>query len=376
LPTASRAVSLGSAELGRLRHVCGVFDGQDDETRILDRFVAEGLITGERVIYAVESREAYLEHLGASIDVSAAVESGQLDVWNWDDSYLSGGAFNASKMLALIRRLLREGPASGFRATRLIGDMGWAAQGGVRGVGELAAYEREVGTIVSRPYVSVVCAYDMRRHSPARISAIQPLHQAAFVRDSLQITRGHGSLTGARARILAAAGVLFAENGIARTGVDTLIEAAGVAKATFYRHFPSKDALIVAWLRDPQTRWFDRVRAKAEAGATTPTEIIPRLFEAVADWLETGDFVGCPYLNSSGDFPDPRHPAADAVRSYLAEIGSYLEERVAAAGNADAVPLGRELHALLAGSIVLGVANRTSSSVIAARDAAVRLLGA
>jgi AcrR family transcriptional regulator len=373
MPTASRAVSLEGAELGRLRHVCGLFDGQDDETRILDRFVAEGLITGERVIYAVESRETYLEHLGASIDVAAAVESGQLDVWSWDDSYLSGGAFSASKMLAFIRRLLREGQASGFRATRLIGDMGWAARDGVQGAGDLAAYEREVGTIVSRPYVSVVCAYDVQRHSATRIAAIQPFHQAAFVSDSVRLTPGN-SMTGARARILAAAGVLFAENGIARTGVDALIEAAGVAKATFYRHFPTKDALILAWLQDPQTRWFDKVRARAEAAATTPTDIIPRLFESVAEWLETGDFVGCPYLNTSVEISDPAHPATDAVRDYLAEIGSYLEERVAASGHADAARLGRELHTLLAGSIALGVANRTSSFVIAARDAAVQLL--
>jgi len=375
MTTASRVVSLGGAELGRLRHVCGLFDGQDDEASVLDRFVVEGLIMGERVIHMVESPAAYLERLAAMIDVSGAVDAGQLDVRSWNDSYLFGGTFNASRVLAFIRRLLRDGQARGFPATRLIGNMEWA-QDGVRGLDDLAAYEREVGTIVSRPFVSVICAYDAHKHSPARIAAILPLHQAAVVDGKLQLAPGNGRVIGPRARILAAAGVLFAENGIARTGVDTLIEAAGVAKATFYRHFPSKDALVVAWLSDPHTRWFDRVRAKAEAEATTPTEIIPRLFEAVADWLETGDFVGCPYLNTSVEISDPTHPATDAVRSYLAEIGSYLEERVAAAGHADAAPLGRELHALMAGSIALGVANRTSSFVIAARDAAAHLLGA
>jgi AcrR family transcriptional regulator len=373
MPAASRAVSLGGEELGRLRHVCGLFDGQDDEASVMDRFVVEGLITGERVIHLVESRDAYLERLGAVIDVSAAVESGQLDVRSWEDSYLSGGAFRAARMLALIRSLLREGQTRGFRATRLIGDMGWA-QDEVPGADELAAYEHEVGKIVSRPFVSVACAYDTQRNSPDQIAAIVPLHQAALVGGKLQRAPGNGRLNGPRARILAAAGVLFAENGIARTGVDTLIEAAGVAKATFYRHFPSKDALVVAWLRDPRTRWFDRIRAQAEAAAPTPSELIPRLFEAVADWLEAEDFVGCPYLNTSVDISDPRHPATDAVREYLAEVGSYLEERIAAAGHDDAARLGRELHALLAGSITLGVASRTSSFVVAARDAAMHLL--
>jgi AcrR family transcriptional regulator len=373
MPTATRSVRLGGAQLGRLRHICGLFDWQDDEAGVLDRFVIEGLEAGERVINVVESREAYLEHLSETIDVSAPIDAGQLDVRSWGDAYLSGGAFSASRMLAYMRRSLRNGGGHGFPATRLIGDMRWARDD-VRGVDELIAYEREVGTILSRPFVSVVCAYDARRHSPAQIAGILPLHQAALIEGRLQRPPGTATATTPRARILAAASVLFAENGIARTGVDTLIEAADVAKATFYRHFPSKDALIVAWLRDPGTRWFDRVRAVAESRATTPSEVIPRFFDAVADWLETEDFIGCPYLNTSVEISDPEHPATQAVREMLAEIGAYLEESVAASAHDDAARLGRELHALLAGAISLGVANRTSSFVIAARDAALQLL--
>jgi hypothetical protein len=112
----------------------------------------------------------------------------------------------------------------------------------------------------------------------------------------------------------------------------------------------------------------------ADSRATTPSEVIPRFFDAVADWLETDDFIGCPYLNTSVEISDPGHPATQAVREALAEIGAYLEESVAAAGHDDAARLGRELHALLAGAISLGVANRTSSFVMSARDAALQLL--
>jgi AcrR family transcriptional regulator len=373
MPKVSRAVRLGGAELGRLRHVCALFGGLDEESSVLDSFVAEGLRAGERVIHIVASPDAYLERLGAVIDISAAVESGQLDVRSWDASYLSGGAFDASTMLAFIRRTLREGQTRGWRATRLIGNMEWA-QDGVPGVDQLVSYERAVGQILFRPFVSVVCAYDAHSHSTARIAAIVPFHQAALAEGELRLAPENGEVTAPRARILAAAGVLFAEEGVARTGVDTLIEAAGVAKATFYRHFPSKDALVVAWLRDPQTRWFDRVRARAEAGAATPAELIPRFFEAVAEWLETGDFVGCPYLNTAVEVSDPAHPASQAIREHLAEIGAYLERQVAATGHDDAARLGRELHTLLAGSISLAVANRTSAFTFAARDAAVELL--
>jgi AcrR family transcriptional regulator len=339
---------------------------------VLVPFVVERLERGERVVHLVGSRDAYLERLAMEIDISTAVASGQLDVRTWDESYLSDGTFKAARMLAYVRRSLREGQTSAFRATRLIGDMEWAG-GGVPGVDELIAYESELGAILSRPRVSVVCAYDARRHSPDRLRAILGVHQAALVAGRLQ--PGTGQAPSPRERILAAASLLFGENGVAQTGVDTLIEAADVAKATFYRHFSSKDALIVAWLKDPRTRWFDRVRVLAESRAATPDEVMPRLFDAVADWLETDDFVGCPYLNTAVEISDPAHPATIAIRDYLAEIGAYLEERAAAAGHADAAAVGKELHALLAGSISLGVANRTSSFVIAARGAAVQLLG-
>jgi AcrR family transcriptional regulator len=158
------------------------------------------------------------------------------------------------------------------------------------------------------------------------------------------------------------------------TGVDTLIASAGVAKATFYRHFPSKDNLIVAWLEDPRTRWFEAVRARAEARAESPGDVVTQLFGAVAEWLEAGDFRGCPYLNTAVELPDPDHPASPVIRSYLSEIEGYLAEILAAAGYREALTLATELQTMLAGSIALGVAHRTGSFALAAREGAIRLL--
>jgi AcrR family transcriptional regulator len=176
-----------------------------------------------------------------------------------------------------------------------------------------------------------------------------------------------------RERILTAASRLFTQHGVGRTGVDTLIAEAGVAKATFYRHFPAKEELVLAWLRDSRTRWFDRVRTLAELA--TPAERIPTLFEAAAEWLEAGDYRGCPYLNTVVEVADPNGPPAQAIREYLAEIGAYIEEQVRLAGHAEPERIGRELHTLLAGSISLGVANRTSAYALAASVAAIQLLG-
>jgi AcrR family transcriptional regulator len=177
-----------------------------------------------------------------------------------------------------------------------------------------------------------------------------------------------------RERVLTAASELFTQQGIGRTGVDSLIARAGVAKATFYRYFPTKEDLVMAWLRDPRTRWFHRVRTLAEAEAGSPVERLARLFAAVAAWLEAGDYRGCPYLNSASELTDSRRRPAGVIREYLAEVGAYLEETARLAGCRDPAAVGRQVHTLLAGAISLGVANRTSMHVIAASQAALLLL--
>ena len=185
-----------------------------------------------------------------------------------------------------------------------------------------------------------------------------------------------GAVTGSpRDRILTAAHVLFTRRGVNRTGVDLLIATAGVAKATFYRHFRSKDDLVLAWLHDGRTRWFDRVRMLAESAGDHPDVQILAVYEAAANWLEGADYRGCPYLNTAVELDDPQGRAAESIRAHIAEIGGFFGERTAAAGYRDAAALARELHALLAGSIALGVVNRTSAHALAARDAAARLLG-
>jgi AcrR family transcriptional regulator len=364
---------MADAELGRHRHVCGLFEGPHDAEGVVLPFILEGLARGNRVIHAVEDREAYLEGLAMRIDVAAALESGQLEIRTWEETYLPGGSFSSRRMLAYIRHLFREGPSLGFAATRLIGEMEWALED-APGANELLEYERGLDEILARPGAWILCAYDVRHYPADRMADLVAAHQAAVVGGRFGATEPIAPLPTPRKRVLAAASLLFAENGVARTGVDTLIEAAGVAKATLYRHFPSKDALVVAWLEDPRTRWFDSMRAQVESQATAPGDIIPLLFDAVAEWLEAGDFVGCPYLNTAIEVSGTAHPAVEPSRSYLAEIGQYLTRTLAEAGHPDSARLGPDVHALLTGAISLGVANRSSAHVLAVREAAIQLI--
>jgi AcrR family transcriptional regulator len=178
----------------------------------------------------------------------------------------------------------------------------------------------------------------------------------------------------ARERILTAAAQLFYERGIQATGVDSIITTAGVAKATFYRHFPSKDDLVVAWLRDPRSRWVDVIRARIETTNTRGFEAIQLFFQAVAEWLEVEGFRGCPYLNTGVEITDPTHPAQAVIRENLQEIEDYLYSLVVAAGYRDARALAAGLQTLVAGAISLAVPRRSTASVVAAWHAAMSLL--
>jgi AcrR family transcriptional regulator len=178
----------------------------------------------------------------------------------------------------------------------------------------------------------------------------------------------------ARERILRAAARLFHGDGVRATGVDAVIHAAGVAKATFYHHFPSKDGLVVAWLSDPRTRWFDRITAQAEARASGADDVIRATFEEVEDWLIAGDLRGCPYLNTATEFAEADHPAHGVIEEFLLDIRTFYRVTLERDGYRDAALLAAQIHALQAGAITLSVATRSLGNARMAGEAAQRIL--
>ena len=102
----------------------------------------------------------------------------------------------------------------------------------------------------------------------------------------------------ARERILGTAHDLFYRDGIRATGIDKIIAEAGVAKLTFYRHFPSKDELVRAFLEERHTRWMAWfVDALGRHGASTGAGLTA-LQDALAEWFANPAFRGCAFINS------------------------------------------------------------------------------
>jgi len=157
---------------------------------------------------------------------------------------------------------------------------------------------------------------------------------------------------GARDRILAAAYELFASRGIRDVGVDEVIERAGVAKATLYRHFPSKDDLVIAFLELREERWtLEWVEAEATRRGTTPEEQLLAIFGLFDEWFHREDFEACSFVNVLLEM-GPAHPAGKASVQHLANIRSIVRKLAEESGLRDPESFALSWHILMKGSIV------------------------
>jgi AcrR family transcriptional regulator len=159
-----------------------------------------------------------------------------------------------------------------------------------------------------------------------------------------------------RERILAAAGDLFYRNGVRAVGVDAIIATAGVAKASFYRHFRSKDELVAAWLRSPQPRWLDRLMAETERRASSPQSRLLVFFEVLVEFVEAPGSAGCAYLNTAAELHEPEAPIRGAIEDYLSEVEIYLRGLAEAGGVPARDSLALELRLVAAGLFISAVA--------------------
>jgi AcrR family transcriptional regulator len=124
----------------------------------------------------------------------------------------------------------------------------------------------------------------------------------------------------ARERLLAASDELFYRDGVHSTGIDAVIERAGVAKGSLYYIFGGKDELVAAYLRGRHQVWRQRVEA-AQADTDDPDERILAIFDALADYVSRPEFRGCPFNNAAAEAP-----AGQAQRLAINEYRDWLRQ--------------------------------------------------
>ena len=155
-----------------------------------------------------------------------------------------------------------------------------------------------------------------------------------------------------RDRILEASYELFSRRGIRAVGVDELIERAGVAKASLYRHFPSKDDLVVAFLERREQRWTNGwVEREARRRGSGPEDQLLAIFEAFDEWFRREDFEACSFINVLLEL-GPGHPAGSASVRHLENIRSIVRGLAEQAGLRDPVAFAHSWHILMKGSII------------------------
>jgi AcrR family transcriptional regulator len=156
-----------------------------------------------------------------------------------------------------------------------------------------------------------------------------------------------------RERILDAAYELFSHRGVHDVGIDELIERAGVAKATLYRHFPSKDDVVLAFLEQREQLWtYGWVEAEARRRGETPEEQLLAIFDLFDEWFQRDDFEGCSFINVLLEMGNLDHPIGRASADYLENIRSVVRTLAQEAGLRDPDAFALSWHILMKGSIV------------------------
>jgi AcrR family transcriptional regulator len=179
----------------------------------------------------------------------------------------------------------------------------------------------------------------------------------------------------ARQRILDTAFRLFYAHGVRGVGVDTVIAESGVAKATLYKHFPSKDDLVLAYLDRVDELWRGQLEAAADAAGANPREQLVAMFDALVTACRADGYHGCAFINTAAE-----SVAGTAVHERTVEhkraVRAWVRELAVAAGATDPDGLARSITLLLDGGLAAGVLDGDPDAAAGARAAARTLVGA
>jgi AcrR family transcriptional regulator len=179
----------------------------------------------------------------------------------------------------------------------------------------------------------------------------------------------------ARDHLLEHADRLFYGAGLQTVSVHDVRTASGVSLKRLYQCYPSKEALIEAYLNRRDQRWRAELRAFVTSVGETPAERILLVFDSLEAWFRQPDFRGCAFINAFGELGKASPVIAEAARHHKAALYAFLLELASDTAADDPEALARQLVILVDGAIVS--ASFTGEPVVArwARDAAAALLG-
>lgn len=175
-------------------------------------------------------------------------------------------------------------------------------------------------------------------------------------------------------KILQAATELFYSQGIRATGVDAIVKAANTTKMSLYKYFPSKDDLVLAFLRkrDEDFRvWFV---GQVDGKADTPKTKLLAIFDVIGEWMAIPEFRGCAFINAAAEFPLEGNPVHQVSAEFYDQFRSYISDLAGQCGSQAPESLALQLSLLVEGAIVSEQMKRHSGAAEQAKQAAIVLI--
>jgi len=155
-----------------------------------------------------------------------------------------------------------------------------------------------------------------------------------------------------RDRILATASDLFYQHGIRAVGVDLVVEKAGVAKTSLYRHFGTKDDLVVAFLQRMDEEFWKTWDEVSQQHPDDGRAELKAQLEWIGERVNQPDYRGCPQLNIAAEYPELGHPARRFAKEHKCEMRRRLKNIAEKLKSADPDQLAGQLAVLINGAFV------------------------
>lgn len=165
--------------------------------------------------------------------------------------------------------------------------------------------------------------------------------------------------------LIETANALFYKRGFHATGIDTILEEAGIAKMTLYNHFASKDDLISKGLAVKSKSVLAWLHQGLEDHAVSERDKLFTIFDLYEQWFKSEQFFGCMFAKAAAEFPDPSHPVHKAASTHLGRLFETLSHIATKSRVGNPAALAEQMVLLLEGAT--SVAYTTGATISARR---------